>query len=376
MMAKVYKADPGRLWWCGALLLASLCLPGGVAAQSTLERSPNLEGVWAGRPGTMQFNFLHRFQVTDPPLRKVLNSPTFLLAAGLPGNLMVGSRYATSSLLVSGRPNEWEVFTRWVPWREERGGPLDVGIQLSHNGTAGSTDGELLVGRAVGPLRLLLGGRVFSALRGDDGAAAVVAGGALRLSRHVAVAADVAEVLGNDGGETAWSGGLQLAIPYSPHFLSLHVSNVNAVTLQGASLGMPERRWGFEFTVPITWSRYLAGRPQAGTDRAAAPAAGWAAGAVVEMDNRMNYLPDTVRVAVGESVVWRNTSDIVHTVTADPTRAELPESVRLPAGAQPFDSGDMRPGEAFVQVFLEPGEYRYFCIPHERAGMIGTVIVR
>jgi plastocyanin len=363
----------GGVPWRRAILVAVAWLPAaGVAGQSTLERSPNVEGVWAVRPGVLQFNFHHRFQVTDPPVRKVLNSPTFLVAAGLPGNVMAGTRYASNSLLVSGRPNEWELFARWIPWRQEQRAPLDVGLQLSHNGTAGGADGELLVARALGPLRLMLGGRAFSAFRGGDGAVAVVGGGALRLHRHVAVAADVAEVLGKGDSEIAWSGGLQLAIPYSPHFLSLHVSNVNAVTLQGATMGSPDRRWGFEFTVPLTWSRYAGGRR---AEPSPAPVLA-PVGATVDMDNLMNFLPDTVRVAVGESVLWRNTSDIVHTVTADPARAELPASVRLPPNARPFDSGDMRPGEEYAHVFMEPGEYHYFCVPHERAGMVGVVIVR
>ena len=44
-----------------------------VAAQSALERTPNLSGDWLGAPGTLQFNFVHRFGVTDAPQRKVLD---------------------------------------------------------------------------------------------------------------------------------------------------------------------------------------------------------------------------------------------------------------------------------------------------------------
>jgi plastocyanin len=364
----------GAVVWGGAVLVWGLVVgPGALAGQSTVERSPNLEGVWATAPGSVQFNFMHRFQVTGAPTRKVLNSPTFLLATGVAGGVVVGGRYASNSILVSGRPNEWELFGRWVAWREGGGGPADVGIQLSHNGTAGSVDGEVQVGRGLGPLRLLLAGRAFSSFRGEDGAVAVVGGAAVRLGRYVSLAADVSELLVGDGERVAWSGGVQFEIPYSPHSMSVHVSNVHATTLQGSSLGLSERRWGFEFTVPVTLRRYVAGRAPAVS---AAPAPADApVGAVVEMDNRLRYVPDTVRVAVGEAVVWRNTSDIDHTVTADPRRAELDGSVRLPAGAQPFDSGDMRPGEEFVHVFDEPGEYTYFCVPHERAGMIGVVVV-
>jgi plastocyanin len=353
----------------------AVAAPAGLGAQGTLERGPNVEGPWVARAGVVHFNFLHRFQVTGAPARKVVNSPTFLLAAGVPGDLMVGSRYATSSLLVEGRPNEWELFGRWSPLREGRGAPLDAAVQVARNGTAGSWDGEVLLARTVGRLRLLAGARAFSSFAGGDGEAAWLAGAVFRLGRHVAVAADVADLVGG-GGRAAWGAALQLAIPYTPHTLSLHRSSANATTLQSATVGMEGARWGFEFTVPFTVRRYLG--PGDGARAATVPAASGAPEPVVtvDMDNLMRYLPDTVRVAVGESVRWRNGSDIVHTVTADPGRAELAASARLPSGASPFDSGDLRPGEEFVQRFTVPGEYVYFCVPHERTGMVGVVIVQ
>src|SRR5690606_18461889 len=78
-------------------LLATLLPASAVSAraQSLLERSPNLGGTWAGDAGILHFHFMHRFEATDPPARKVLNSPTFLLAAALPRELLVGARYAT-----------------------------------------------------------------------------------------------------------------------------------------------------------------------------------------------------------------------------------------------------------------------------------------
>jgi plastocyanin len=346
--------------------------PAPTVAQTTLTRTPNIEGFWAPRTGVVQFNFNHRFHVTGPPLRKVLNTPTLVLATGLPGGAVVGTRYATNSLLVSARPNEWELFARWAPWREERGRPADVGVQVAHNGPAGGVDGELLAGRTVGPVRAVAGARAFSSFRGGGGEVAVVGGVVVLLGRYVALAADAANLVGGAGtgeGTVAWSGGLQVEIPYTPHSLSLHVSNANATTLQSATVGTPDWRWGFEFTVPLTLRRYLGD----GGPPPRAPAV--REGVTVEMDNLMRFLPDTVRVQVGERVRWRNTSDIIHTVTADPTRAELSGSVRLPEGAPGFDSGDLRPGEEFVHVFQHAGEYVYFCVPHERAGMIGVVRV-
>ena len=376
-------------WGLAALVAAG---PGaaGATAQSALERSPNLEGIWASRPGTIHFHFLHRFSVTDAPVRKVLNTPTFLLATGVPGDVLLGARYASNSQLVSSEPNEWEAFARWAGLRQEHGLPVDVAVQGGRNMTAESWEGELMLGRDLGPLRLLASGRAFSAFRGGDARWAVAGGARLRLTRWVALAADVAQVvdtedLADDGGrDAAWSAGIQLEIPYTPHSLSVHASNANTTTLQGSSFGSGERRWGFEFTVPITLSRYFGGREGSERTTAAAPPSPGATGAgsardgvaaEVEMSNRLLFAPDTVRIRVGETVWWRNTSVLIHTVTADPSKAAVESSVNLPAGAEPFDSGDIAPGEAFTYTFTVLGEYRYFCIPHEQAGMVATVIV-
>ena len=97
--------------------------------------------------------------------------------------------------------------------------------------------------------------------------------------------------------------------------------------------------------------------------------------ATVDMTNALEFAPDTVRVQAGETVRWTNGSVIVHTVTADPDEATTDESVRLPEGAAPFDSGTLDPKARFEHTFEVPGTYRYFCIPHEGAKMYGTVIV-
>lgn len=350
------------------------------AGQSTLERTPNLGGVWSSPPGVLHFHVLHRFQVTPAPARKVLNSPTMLLAAGLPAGVTAGARYASSSILVAGEPNEWELFGRWSPsavgWR----GPVEVVVEAGRNMTADSWDGELAAARDVGPIRLLAGARAFSSFAGSGDARWAALGGVrLRLHRYVALSGDVAQVM--DGGsaadpDAAWGAGLQLAIPFTPHSLSLQVTNANTTTLQGASIGAGDRRWGFEFTIPVTLSRYFGGRERPTVaSGGSADASADASAAVVEMDNRLRYLPATVRIRAGETVEWRNTSDVIHTVTADPEAAVEAASVRLPPGAAPFDSGDLRPGESFSHRFTEPGEYRYICVPHELAGMVGTVIV-
>jgi len=95
----------------------------------------------------------------------------------------------------------------------------------------------------------------------------------------------------------------------------------------------------------------------------------------VGMTNTMKFTPDTVRINRGETVVFVNSSLLAHTVTGDPSQSSVEGSALLPEGAEPFDSGMMDPEETFSHTFEVEGTYKYFCIPHEGAKMIGWVIV-
>jgi plastocyanin len=97
---------------------------------------------------------------------------------------------------------------------------------------------------------------------------------------------------------------------------------------------------------------------------------------IIKMTDALTYEPDAVTVTVGTLVKWTNPSSIAHTVTADKSKAQDPANVMLPDGAKPFDSGRIAPGENYSRQFTLPGKYKYFCIPHELAGMIGTITVR
>src|ERR1700737_3422254 len=77
-----------------------------------------------------------------------------------------------------------------------------------------------------------------------------------------------------------------------------------------------------------------------------------------------SYSPAEVTVGVGDTVEWRNTSIITHTVTNDPGRAEKQGDASLPARAQPFDSGNIPAGQVYRRTFTVPGTYRYFCTHH------------
>jgi plastocyanin len=100
-----------------------------------------------------------------------------------------------------------------------------------------------------------------------------------------------------------------------------------------------------------------------------------AADVKVTMTNSLRFDPDRVNIEVGQTVLWNNTSDLPHTVTADPVKAKNKDDCNLPASANPFDSGIISPGHTYIQTFTVPGTYKYFCIPHETMGMTGQVIV-
>lgn len=90
----------------------------------------------------------------------------------------------------------------------------------------------------------------------------------------------------------------------------------------------------------------------------------------------MGFVPAAITVNVGTEVVWRNSSQVIHNVVDDASKALSVVDVKLPSGARPFDSGLLQPGQSYSRVFTEQGIYRYVCTLHEGSGMKGVVIVR
>lgn len=344
-----------------ALGLGALGAP--ARGQSLLERSPNLSGGWSGPAGQLHFHLLHRFNQSGEPERKVLNTPTFLLALGLPGRTLVGVNYATNSLVAPRYPNEWEFFGRYAPLARAAGSPVDVGVQAGYNLAASSVDGELSLGRSVGRVGLLAAARALgNGYHAGEARFALAGGAAVRLGRHVALAGDVASLLDRaDDEELAWSAGLQLALPFTPHTLSLHAANTNTGTLQGASVGGRTVRYGFEFTIPVTLRRYLGGpeKPVAIMERAL-PTPAQAPGDTLRATvKNLAFAPARIEVAAGTTVVWKNDDPLPHTVTADD---------------ESWDSGLIEPGASWSRTFDKPGTYPFHCTPHPF--MKGEVVVR
>lgn len=115
-----------------------------------------------------------------------------------------------------------------------------------------------------------------------------------------------------------------------------------------------------------------AGAPDGGP---AAPAGVAPGPTVVDMNDRLAFVPRKLRVSAGEKVTWRNVGKIAHTITADRSKAADPELVGIPEGTKEWDSGFVGEDEAYSRTFDEPGTYSYICVPHEGAGMVGTVVV-
>jgi plastocyanin len=97
---------------------------------------------------------------------------------------------------------------------------------------------------------------------------------------------------------------------------------------------------------------------------------------IVTMTDDMTFVPATLTIPLGTTVRWENHSKDTHTVTADPKHASDARDVLLPDGAEPFDSGKIKPGDTYSHTFVVPGTYKYTCIPHEEMGMLGQIDVK
>lgn len=97
-------------------------------------------------------------------------------------------------------------------------------------------------------------------------------------------------------------------------------------------------------------------------------------GMLSEGDAR-KFEPAELTIPKGTTVTWQHVSGSTHTATADPSRVKDSANVALPEGAESWDSGDLTSGQSWSYAFDVPGTYRYFCVPHEGRGMVGTITV-
>jgi plastocyanin len=95
------------------------------------------------------------------------------------------------------------------------------------------------------------------------------------------------------------------------------------------------------------------------------------------------FQPAEFEASVGDTVVWGNVGSRGHSVTA--YESLIPEDATYFAsgGADSQEEalrnwpskGNVQSGETYEHTFEVPGEYEYYCIPHEAAGMKATVVV-
>jgi LPXTG-motif cell wall-anchored protein len=78
---------------------------------------------------------------------------------------------------------------------------------------------------------------------------------------------------------------------------------------------------------------------------------------VSEVD--FDFVPATITIAPGDTVVWTNNGASPHTSTGGS-----------------WDSGTMNPGATFSHTFSSVGSFPYICEFHEAIGMTGTVVVQ
>ncbi|GLQ57049.1 plastocyanin/azurin family copper-binding protein [Devosia nitrariae] len=85
--------------------------------------------------------------------------------------------------------------------------------------------------------------------------------------------------------------------------------------------------------------------------------------------------PVGIHVRPGETVRWTNRDPgNSHTATAyHPSLDGHP--LRIPNGAEPWNSDYLLPDESFEVTLTVEGVYDYYCIPHEHAGMAGRIVV-
>lgn len=107
----------------------------------------------------------------------------------------------------------------------------------------------------------------------------------------------------------------------------------------------------------------------------------------VEMTDQLVFDPAVLTIQPGDTVVWETVGSIGHSVTA--YEAEIPgEAVYFASGGFESEdaarnsyragepaSGDVTEGMSYEHTFEVAGTYDYFCIPHESAGMVGTIQV-
>lgn len=88
---------------------------------------------------------------------------------------------------------------------------------------------------------------------------------------------------------------------------------------------------------------------------------------IVISDAPGEFMPKTLTIKTGDTVEWKNTGGISHSV-------EFVGEV-LPQGVASSGTGLMPPARSYSYTFKVPGSYAYICRFHVINGMIGKIVV-
>ena len=91
------------------------------------------------------------------------------------------------------------------------------------------------------------------------------------------------------------------------------------------------------------------------------------AAVVVISDAPAEFMPSALTIRAGDTVEWRNTGGIAHSVEFVGEAA--------PEGTASPQSGIMAPNDTYSYTFKAPGTYTYVCRFHVINGMTGKVVV-
>lgn len=242
-----------------ALVAALAIAPAQPASSETaFYRTPNVEGTWMTPGGTLFFSFLHRFQVGSPPAYSVGNIPTFHLSAGLWDFASFGALYATETVTVVGASQELELFAKQRILNQDAGAPVSLSIKEAFNLTAFSPDVELSVARQIGIVDVIGTVRGLGNFQNVSGFR-VNLGGGLRVAAtpYLSLVGDASFSPMRQAAEPplVWGAGTLIAIPYTPHTLSLQATNASTSSIHGSSVATNTVRYGFDFTIPFSSTR-------------------------------------------------------------------------------------------------------------------------
>lgn len=90
-------------------------------------------------------------------------------------------------------------------------------------------------------------------------------------------------------------------------------------------------------------------------------------------DGGLAFVPREFSVASGEKISFKNNAGFPHNVVFD--EDEVPSGVNASAISMSEEDLLNGPGETYSVTLTEKGTYKFYCSPHQGAGMVGKVTV-